>query len=502
MKRAQQQQPQLESPTAKRRIAAVDAVRKSLKLCARCETVIARASAALVPAKGGTGHQVALVNESQETLQTSTCKFCNLLASIKKKSLDRERCSLYAFSANDVYARVPTRLLEQSRIEDTILFGILPSLGSRTKVKPSDYVGAVSRERKPDICIGPRKIQPGTFDLAIVKSWLAFCEARHKTLCLPPARQPPMMRVIDVDTEDDMTAPDPCHYVALSYVWGKQAAAENKLKFTQVVIDSLALCKLLGYKYLWVDEICINQDDADIKRIQIGAMDLVYGNAQLTIIAAEGDSAHGLPGLGSRRRVEQDSLCIGDTTFIRTFPHAAETARNGKWATRGWTFQEGLLSNRRLVFTNQQVAFQCNGMHCLESVHWPFELMHSKSQRRFSQRVPNPIFENSIGRDYSFETMRSYFNLLRHIGEYSGRDLSYQSDRLNAFLGVLADWGRRDPPIHHVWGVPVILGNLDILSLVQRTQVSVNIMLADWFHDRPCSRRPEFPSWSWAGWSG
>ena len=243
---------------------------------------------------------------------------------------------------------------------------------------------------------------------------------------------------------------------------------------------------------------CIDQDNADVKRNQINAMNLVYSNAHLTIIAAAGeDSVYGLPGVGLRQRVTQEHVCVDETVFVRTFPHASETLKTSRWATRGWTFQEGLLSNRKLIFTDQQVAFQCNGMHCSESVYWPFELMHAKSQRMFPQNVPAPLFRNSVGRKSSDQN-KPYLNLTDHILEYSKRTLSHQSDRLNVILGILADWEARKEPIYHVWGVLVSPN----FSWWGGGATGWDIRLGSWYHQEPCSRQPSFPSWSWAGWSG
>jgi len=61
--------------------------------------------------------------------------------------------------------------------------------------------------------------------------------------------------------------------------------------------------KKLGYRYLWVDRYCINQGNEEEKADQCGKMDLIYQNADLTIIAAIGDNpTYGLPGVGLRKR--------------------------------------------------------------------------------------------------------------------------------------------------------------------------------------------------------
>lgn len=220
-------------------------------------------------------------------------------------------------------------------------------------------------------------------------------------------------------------------------------------------------------------------------------MHLIYGSAVLTLIAAAGDdSEYGLPGVGSRERVEQNVLSTGNKLYIRTFPHASRTLDASKWATRGWTFQEGLLSKRRLILTDHQVSFQCNGMHCSQAVHWPYDLMHARTSDRFPENVPNAPFGGMTLDKKYYNERRPYINLMENIINYSHRSLSFPSDILNAFLGILSNFASRKDPIYHVWAIPVVL-SYEVWSLK-----------LNWMHAQPCRRRPGFPSWSWAGWTG
>lgn len=110
-----------------------------------------------------------------------------------------------------------------------------------------------------------------------------------------------------------VNAPPEYRYVALSYVWGgipfTKTTARNIALFREergldqnpllnTITDSMKLVSLLGERYLWVDAVCIVQDDENAKAEQIAKMDLVYAGALLTIVAASGDTAAaGLPGV-------------------------------------------------------------------------------------------------------------------------------------------------------------------------------------------------------------
>lgn len=119
-----------------------------------------------------------------------------------------------------------------------------------------------------------------------------------------------------------------------------------------------------------MDQYCIDQDDANEKHNQIVQMDKIYSEASLTIIAAAGDGAdYGLPGVSIRPRsplpqVQLHGLALRSTT---TYPH--DLVESSKWASRGWTFQEALLSKRHLYFTEEQVFFKCPCFFSCESVN-------------------------------------------------------------------------------------------------------------------------------------
>jgi hypothetical protein len=88
-------------------------------------------------------------------------------------------------------------------------------------------------------------------------------------------------------------------YAALSYCWGgfqqvtsttaKLEQYQNRLdfrSFPKTIHDALTVTRSLGIPYLWVDALCILQDDEDDKAREIQKMGDVYSNAMITISAA------------------------------------------------------------------------------------------------------------------------------------------------------------------------------------------------------------------------
>jgi hypothetical protein len=89
-------------------------------------------------------------------------------------------------------------------------------------------------------------------------------------------------------------------YVALSYCWGGQQEVlltvdtlDAKIRglclenLPQTIRDAIEVTKKLGFRYLWVDALCILQDDQKDKRLEIEAMGNIYRNATLTVAASD-----------------------------------------------------------------------------------------------------------------------------------------------------------------------------------------------------------------------
>ena len=209
-----------------------------------------------------------------------------------------------------------------------------------------------------------RLVQP-TIDPSLMRKWLELCERHHTGLCTPAAvlKTPEnpdgldVLRVIDVQEGCIVEATPGVRYLALSYVWGEIIPSVRLQKDNRAALgipgglweilprlpltiqDALHLVELLSERFLWVDSLCLVQDDLEDMRQGIAKMDLVYKGAVTTIIAGTGDNAHaGLPGLreGSRcvKQIVVEMMEGVKMTITRGVYSALSQSR---YNTRGWT---------------------------------------------------------------------------------------------------------------------------------------------------------------------
>jgi Heterokaryon incompatibility protein (HET) len=145
-------------------------------------------------------------------------------------------------------------------------------------------------------------------------------------------------------------------YLALSYVWGRKAmpmltkknlAAWKSAKGLDIIItglpktiqDAIQLTNMLGERFLWVDSLCVIQDDHVFKSRLINKMNLIYENAFLTIFAAAGSDADaGLPGIREWSRGQDQPLVNVSEDLTLIYPISHSSLRESVWASRGWTY--------------------------------------------------------------------------------------------------------------------------------------------------------------------
>ncbi|EMD85443.1 hypothetical protein COCC4DRAFT_117630, partial [Bipolaris maydis ATCC 48331] len=268
-------------------------------------------------------------------------------------------------------------------------------------------------------------------DYDFIRAQLDICKVGHGQECNPSMTGKHTLRVIDCRSRRLTTVNPDEPYICLSYVWGSgnmQDAREfgDKLPASvpKTVEDAMFVAITLGIPYLWVDRYCIDQGNHEEKHRIIQNMNRIYEQAEVTIIAAIGDDPnHGLPGVRGTLRERPLTLEIGGATFVSVEDTTNEIMKT-KWWSRGWTYQEMLLSRRRLVFTKTQMYLQCRKIYCMETLHPDFTA---------SDTEPFPTYQcfpsQGIG--------QSIVDLSSRLEEYYQRELSFDTDSILAFDGII-----------------------------------------------------------------
>lgn len=339
-------------------------------------------------------------------------------------------------------------------------------------------------------------------DLSRLRTWLNICDESHHGRChhLPnwqSVELPKDLMLIDTEHGCLVQCPGTTRYFALSYVWGhipdiletNMSNVENLMQngaFTsgasmvsipQTIRDSMKLVRALNERYLWVDRFCIVQDDP-AKHATISRMDSIYANAYCTIVAADGNDAdYGLRGVQLARTSRQQMVNLPQCCLV------TETAlgSRSKYHTRGWTYQEGKLSARQLVFANETVFWACQSEFWKEEMcGQPEDTLVGKNYSPWEYKLPY----------LGWPDLDAWDNM---CWEYNWKDLSYQEDAHVAFSGIERVIERYFPA-GFLYGLPEFFFDLALL----------------WHSDDPQDRRVKpstdngyyLPSWSWLGWQG
>jgi hypothetical protein len=222
----------------------------------------------------------------------------------------------------------------------------------------------------------------------IIRRWLELSKAPINPDWVPS-------RLVDVSALSTSTicikhrrdiSPHDRRYIALSHCWGP-ADIRTYNKSTKETFESTLplnvmaktfkdlfwLADQLGIRYVWIDALCILQDDKDDWERESSTMFQMYLSATLTVAAAASWSS--TEGLFRTAQSPRKSHCLlygqsnksktGDGgTFAWSMRDSADATRPdnnirwSRWGSRAWTLQEQALSSRTVYFTDTDVVFE------------------------------------------------------------------------------------------------------------------------------------------------
>lgn len=253
----------------------------------------------------------------------------------------------------------------------------------------------------------------------------------------------------------------------------------------RTIRDAIELTQRLGENFLWVDSLCIVQDNQDEKRKHLSHMASIYANAYVTLVAAGGTAFSGLRGIEHatppmERKLRKTATYVQSSESLQEqilFHHRELSA--SAWNHRAWTFQEQIFSRRMLMFGDENFSWEC---HCTV---WFEQMDVVEGQCQDNRDV--------VAQGLSFGVEPNLWEYACHVQQYNGRKLTYPEDALDAFDGILNTLST------------IFIGGF--LCGLPKMYFDAALL---WYNKAPLHRRRAArdnatlmpPSWAWAAWEG
>ncbi|KAK0723248.1 heterokaryon incompatibility protein-domain-containing protein, partial [Lasiosphaeria miniovina] len=291
-------------------------------------------------------------------------------------------------------------------------------------------------------------------------------------------------------------------YACLSYCWGdsrnlqttKSTLQERRrgISWTSIpktLQDAIEITRSLGMGHIWIDALCIIQDDDADWRSESARMGHIYANAELTIAATWGSDAQ--TGIHKNRSetvtvwqrqefaAASTKTSLGDSPIFarRRFVH--DNIGLSPLCQRGWTLQEHILSRRIVHFTEQEAWFACREQDANCECQYGRPVMPMFVRPANVGMIPVTRMWRTIVQNYSY------------------RELTNPSDKLSALAGTAQMLHQkaeeqRLPLGRYLAGLWNKTFRKDLLWFVSRSSA------CEFRH----AERYRAPSWSWASVNG
>jgi hypothetical protein len=359
----------------------------------------------------------------------------------------------------------------------------------------------------------PRIIDPEYIDIGPLRRWLSTCRREHHEKCGSTefqytSRARPRLLIDTVNRCLVYGNELSTDYIALSYLWGGMnqflTTVENLESLTapgalddvpnmpRTVRETIALTRALGERYLWIDALCIVQNDESQKR-ELNNMASIFANASLTVVNVDGANAdagfRGLRNISMKRQANQRIVKVSNQQQMLK-PSSRQIwsgSMLAPWSTRAWTFQEEICSRRILYFAHGSVRWACRTCRWSEESTAADCMSTYASSEQLQLSLDSPRLSNS-----PLPQLSEYQAL---VNAFNTRALTFPEDTLLAFAGISARLGDKFVG-GMISGMPELFFDL---CLLWRPQHRLG----------PPKRRQSsgkqksssvLPSWSWAGW--
>lgn len=442
------------------------------------------------------------------------CKVCRLLESTIPLGIKRFSHATYRV----VFRRQSIQLGPDDSIGGK--FRIAPWAGQIIDVcwkpKQNDHtVSAISR-RKVSAEIEEK--------FTLLREWMQDCTANH-TNCRHIGKREMPTRLLDLQSTNGtkdlhLKVTENCEhtaYATLSHCWGGQLSCkltsrtqEHMLRYIkfeslpQTFQDAIVVCRAIGFRYLWVDALCIIQEGDGMPdyngihkptsdwETEASKMANIYHHAALNISALMGRSSN--DSIFASQRAPT-AVALGatvpdkpDNVFVQIRPTPFGKLSSDSSVplnSRAWVLQERCLSNATVHFGPEQIYFECRSSCIGEDGDTLESNTFVKGMRLACEPTTGLPF-------------RIWHGLME---DYTKLELTYEADRLIALEGLIAFFVTKfisssRPPITPTELYSYGIWRLDPRGLLWTVNSGKKF---DRFPLRcPTEQKPDIPSWSWA----
>ncbi|KAK4167497.1 heterokaryon incompatibility protein-domain-containing protein [Cladorrhinum sp. PSN259] len=303
------------------------------------------------------------------------------------------------------------------------------------------------------------------------KTWIEECISEHDSCRLKPSDFVPT-RLLDVASIRDSkirlveskSIPginNSARWAALSYVWGglqpvrtlKDNIANHYKgipldKLPPTIQHSITVCQKISIPYLWIDCLCIIQDDNGDLGVELQVMAQIYQYSTVTINASSAASVHqgflqdrplyfyedSVQPVQINFESSKGSVNSGITGFLLLNDLNYGLEELDPIRTRAWTHQEAKLPMRSLHYSTAGIEWSCRHVVTSKAIN---------RERISDGRLPreNPVVPGQELTPWS-----------AIVQQYTQRNLSFPADKITA-VGAIAAIYQQDTKKTYVAGM-------------------------------------------------
>lgn len=377
--------------------------------------------------------------------------------------------------------------------------------------------------------------------LQLAAFWTRTCIADHKK-CRPSVDVNAVSfvptRLLDVsngairliESKDEIGQSLNREFIALSHCWGlvpiirtltsnyedhcKSIAPE---KLSKTFREAIHTTRKLGYWFIWIDSLCIKQDDDADWSAEAATMCDVYQCAVLTIAAAHAsggdmgcfEERDGLLQLPFYIELPRACTSVLPTRIQFTSYGRVRDMGGGDPALygRAWVLQEQILSPRMLIFDGQQIKWECLTMHGSEKSPTSRNTRHSLYHKYIRSGIMDryEYFDDVSATSEQFHDTH-FWARLKHqywcyiVMDYTHRGMTKSKDRLVALAGIgkALDRHTKNEYLAGLWSEHFTTGLLWSISHNEKFSMSAAANFDIESNEQIRHKDDLAPSWSWA----